>query len=98
MPARKLVMPKNKAVAVLFVMIPTIITAAIGLLMALGIRAAGRALSSPVLEGNAVFVLSILSFTFTGFMVGMKTLMRVRAQIDADRGSTDQSNNAEDLV
>lgn len=84
-PIRKLPMPKNKAVASLIVIVPTVITSMIGVGMAYGIRWAGGVLQTPFLEGKIIFVFVILSFAFTGFMVGLKSLIVVLSQMAMDK-------------
>ncbi len=80
-PIKKLPVPKNKAVASLIIIVPMAITSLIGVAMAYGVKWAGSALSSDFLQNRFVFAFVILSFAFTGFMVGLRSLITVLSQM-----------------
>lgn len=107
-PIKKLPVPKNKAVASLIVIVPMAITSIIGVGMAYGVQWVGRVLDIPFLEGEIIFVFVILSFTFTGFMVGIKSLITVLSQMAMEKkmgpadggtsGPSHEDEKEEDLV
>jgi len=80
-PIKKLPVPKNKAVASLIIIVPMAITSLIGVAMSYGVKWAGSALSSDFLQNGFVFAFVILSFAFTGFMVGLRSLITVLSQM-----------------